>query len=30
VVDPEILTVRFFDIRTGREIRRDPVCLVEE
>jgi putative phosphoesterase len=30
VVDPEVLAVRFFDIRTGREIRRDPICLVEE
>jgi putative phosphoesterase len=29
VVDSEILAVRLFDIRTGREIRRDPVFLAE-
>ena len=30
VVDPEILAFRLFDIRTGREIRRDPVFHSEE
>jgi putative phosphoesterase len=30
VVDPEELAFRLFDIRTGREIRRDPVFLAEE
>jgi putative phosphoesterase len=30
IVDPEELAVRIFDIRTGREIRRDPVYLAEE
>jgi putative phosphoesterase len=30
VVDPDILAFRLFDIRTGREIRRDPVFLAEE
>ena len=30
VVDSEVLTVRLFDIRTGREIRRDPIVLVEQ
>ena len=30
VVDSVSLAVRVFDIRTGREIRRDPVFLVEE
>lgn len=30
VVDPEILEFRVFDIRTGREIRRDPIFLAGE
>lgn len=30
VVEPELLAFRLFDIRTGREIRRDPVFLAEE
>jgi predicted phosphodiesterase len=30
VVDADGLAVRVFDIRTGREIRRDPVFLAEE
>jgi hypothetical protein len=30
VVDPDILAFRLFDIRTGREIRRDPVFLAGE
>jgi predicted phosphodiesterase len=30
VMDPEVLAVRLFDIRTGREIRRDPIVLVEQ
>jgi putative phosphoesterase len=30
VVDPDILAFWLFDIRTGREIRRDPVFLAEE
>jgi putative phosphoesterase len=30
VVDSGTFAVRLFDIRTGREIRRDPVLLVEE
>lgn len=30
VVDPDDLAVRVFDIRTGREIRRDPIFLPQE
>jgi putative phosphoesterase len=30
VMDSEILAVGLFDIRTGREIRRDPIFLAEE
>ena len=30
VVDPETLEFRLFDIRTGREIRRDPIFLAGE
>jgi putative phosphoesterase len=30
VVDHDILAFRLFDIRTGREIRRDPVFLADE
>jgi predicted phosphodiesterase len=30
IVDLDDLSVRIFDIRTGREIRRDPIVLDEE
>ena len=30
VVDSDTLAVRIFDIRTGREIRRDPIYLDED
>jgi putative phosphoesterase len=30
ILDADTLAVRIFDIRTGREIRRDPVFLAEE